>query len=577
MNETHIIMASSSSTRQSRQTCSKAWSRRDVLEEFEDAKNDALRKTNLPLIYPTQVIYGHRISNAFFSGKSLVMFVASPQFGKTATSLQCIIDLTTSLDEMKRIHKDNVFVVTGLSDLDWKTQMQARMLPSFVDKVFHRNDIHKMVAKIKNKSDIFIVVDEVHVALQNNQSVHELLINSGIWDINYLTKHNIKILCISATPSFVLMDVNEWDANLRCTIVAKPSLHIVNYMGFQAMLDEDRIQIFDIKCTRDINMLVSKVEARYRGPKYHILRLNQKLRVEFGQVVERAGYLVSDHNCTTRLADVDSMLNSEPSRHHFIIIKSLWRASKTLCDKHIGVCMDNSNDFNCVAQGLGGRLLGYRRSRGPSAPLLFSNVSAIKQYVSWLETGADYHTCELYESNQLKIVEGSMKRKKISSLHYCEIKNVRRGTVQNQVPKLAVPNTIFKSTKLKRIGPVPCHTRMCTTYTKMTRAMFLSTFNLIMTPDTARGLREMMIRGGNDVIVSYKLGSAQTDSNLKTFFGHQKAWSAAKYHIIKDMDLRDDDNFVVIERNLEMLNSVKAGDILVAHNHAEKLIKYQVI
>lgn len=574
-----------------RQSCSKAWSRRDILEEYEIAKEDAVIAGIHPLIYPTQTIYGHRISNAFLSGKSVVNFIASPQQGKTATSLQCIIDLTTCADAKKQIHKDNVLILTGMSDLDWKAQMTARMLPSFAGNIFHRNDIPKMFQKIKNRSDILIILDECHIATSNEQTIHDMLLKSGIWDLSYMIEHNIKILLISATPASVLIDVQEWDSELQCTIVAKPSLHTANYMGFQAMLDENRVLAFDIRCRADMVTLIRKIEQRYEKPKFHILRLHHRLRKELGQVVAAAGHLISDHNCSNRLQDVDCMLSSAPKTHHFIIIKNLWRASKTLSDKHIGICMDNSPDFTVVAQGLGGRLLGYNRVRGANGPILYTNVKAIRQYVAWIENGANYRGCELYDSTQLKVVEGSITRKNTSTMHYCEIKNARKSSCVSKSKKINVPKgkinvpkgkiNVFKSMTLTRVlseqfkVPGESETKLCTIYTKMTRADFLLKFNLLMTPDSARGLREMMIRGGNDVIVSYKLSSAHTDANLKTYYGHKQSWSAAKFQVIR-LNAESDDMFIVIERKLEVLNSVKEGDVLLAHSHSGNIVKYRV-
>lgn len=564
----------------SRQSCSKAWSRRDVQEDFEYAKKSAQR-SGKPLIFPTQVKYGKRISEAFLSGKSLVCFVASPQFGKTATSLQCIVDMTTCADDSKIIHKDNVYVMTGMSDLDWKTQMTSRMLPCFSSNIFHRNDAHKMIEKTKNRSDILLILDECHIAFQNDQTLHELLVKSGIWDVAYMIRHNIKILCISATPAHVLMDISEWDSSLHSTIVAKPNLHTNDgYMSFRDMLDEGRVQSFDIRNRSDMEALVSMVERTYSTNKHHILRLKQNYRNEMGQVIVAAGYKVSDHNCTSRLDDVDTMLESAPSTHHFIIIKSLWRASKTLSDKHIGICMDNSTDFTCVAQGLAGRLLGYGRARKQNAPLLLTNVPAVKQYVAWLENGCDYHTCELYESNQLKIVQGSMKRKKVSSMHYCEIKHARSDvTTSSRVGRAPV---IFNSIKLERLGAISKiadmepEAKLSTAYTLMSLDSFKERFKLRVVPDSARGLRELMIRNGHDVTVAYKLSSATSDTNLKTYYAHQQAWSAARYHVIK-LSEESDDGIVVIQRNVEMLNAVVKGNLIIAHNHARKLIKYRVI
>jgi hypothetical protein len=587
-------------------TYSKADSRL-IVKSFWNASSNVSKSNGVELVYESQATHAMKICNSFWSGKSIVCFISGPQWGKTGVAIKCIYEMTTHPDDDIMIHPDNVYVISGLSDLDWKAQTKHRMLPCFKDRVYHRNDVHKFVSEIVNKRDVLIVIDEVHVAIESNQTMCTCLKDSGIWDIDFMKSHNVKILCISATPGHVVLDMKGWGNNQE-TIVAKSVIGKEGegeaYTGFGHLLQENRVMSFGSELKDDaILRMFELIESRWpsqfnvSNARYHIIRLSDRNSSNLINMIEEHGYELTFHNSAKRIIDVDTLLNTQPLNHHFILIKGFWRQSTTLNDKYIGICYENSADYSCISQGLGGRLLGYKRQRGTQAPILLSNKVAIEEYVSWLNNDGDYLQCKTYNSAVLKIADGRVKKKKKSSMHPNEVANMTRTspgfTKKKEVKEVKTVKTVEavkeeKTVKTKRASITPLirvnrvgivakiqpGVKIATIYEEMLVSHFMERFGVTTIPGTARELRAILLDKQLQVNVSYATITAASDTNLKTFYLHSVKWAATKYHIIKLN--KDDDKIIVITRDLDILNNAKPDDMIAAHNHKNQIVLYMV-
>jgi hypothetical protein len=377
------------------------------------------------LVHDSQKREAQLIVDQFTSGRSLVTFIASPQWGKTGVSLYVAYLLSTMANDDEMINPEAVYIVTGMSDKEWIAQTRSRLLPMWRDKVFHRNDVHKVLSSVVDdkRRNMFIVIDECHFGSERDQTIHQVLDKAGILDLELMRTRNIKIMCISATPGSLALDAVAWGANAHATIVAQPN---PAYMGFQQIIDEGRIHPrFDINSTQEIEDALRFIERRWRTPKYHILRLYESKLTRFQQVILEHGYQHHMHNCKTRISDVDNMLDVAPASHTFIFIKGFWRAAKTLNDTHIGLCYESSDDDTVIAQGIPGRLLGYGRQTGILAPVLFCKVTCIENYLHWIVVGnGDYSRCVSYNSTSLRIVNGMVRSKVETTVLPSLIKNM---------------------------------------------------------------------------------------------------------------------------------------------------------
>lgn len=541
---------------------------REIVRANWNGKEDIMRKKGEELAYSSQKEKAIEVYAAFMSGVSLVTLVTSPQWGKTGVAMYLMYMMTTHNDDTKMTHPDNVFIITGMSDKDWRKQTKERMLDCFKDRVYHRNDMHKMIAEVSNKQDVLIIIDECHYGSEQNQTVHDCLKTAGLWDIDKIVKNNIKILCISATPGPVLLDAQKWGDEHHQLIIAKDNGNI--YTSFQTLLDAKRIMpVMDLKKEENVEAFIKLVEKRWSDtPKYHILRLSGQSRKDsiIRNALTERGYVCLDHDSKKRIDDIETTLGIRPTNHTFIFIKGFWRAAKTLDDKHVGVCFETGKDFTAIIQGLGGRLLGYGRQRGKTAPLLFCDVNAIKNYINWLINNANYYLVDMYRSNGLNVKKGRILKKKDTTLHPKGISNLVE--IMHDLPVMDNKEPI-KIGNVKA-NELPYGVQIATELDIIPISEFLNRFELNEMPKNARVLSALLHDKGVNAHVSFKQVSARDVSNLRNFY--KMGWAKGEYHIIW---IPDENHVKIIKRDIETLESLKHGDKVIVHNHLNRLIMYE--
>jgi hypothetical protein len=533
---------------------------REIVKADWNGQLNILKKKGEELVHDSQKEKAIEIYKAFLNGVSLVTLIASPQWGKTGVSLYLMYMMTTHTDDDTMTHPDNVFIITGMSDKDWRSQTKERMPNCFKNRVYHRNDLHKIIADVCNKRDILIIIDECHFGSETTQTLHNCLKTAGIWDINYMTENNVKILCISATPGNVLLDAQRWGYEHHHMVVAKDNG--TSYTSFKTLLDQERIlSTRDITKQNNITFIMDIINTKWKTPMYHIIRIHSKTEVFKAEIVKR-GYTFSDHTSHDRILNVEELLSTEPKCHHFIFIKGFWRAAKTLNDKYIGICYESSKDYSSIAQGLGGRLLGYNRRTGSKAPILFCDVNAVKEYVNFLEKEANYLMCKKYKSNALTITKGQVTKKKDSVVHPNEIDNLLPVDEPNRLPTGVVRVKSHKT---------PTDAILTTKLEVLSISEFCKIYKVLSMPTDAKRLSAQLAQNGFNSNVSFKKQPASSVSNMVNYFKH-KDWAHAKYHVIK---LEGDNDVIVITRDTQRLNSLQPGDVFIAHNYKQERITYR--
>lgn len=524
------------------------------------------------MVYEAQVEKSTEILDAFFGGISLVMLIAPPQWGKTGTLLYTAYRMTTHPDDNLMIKPDNVFIITGMSDKEWEEQTRSRMLPIFQKNVYHRNKFTEGVAaKIARNRDTFIVIDECHYGGEKDQTIHSRMKAAGLLDIEYLRSHNVKILCVSATPGSMLIDAQSWGEEHQRTVICKPS-DTATYIGFDIMMTEKRLLNFKNE-EGEFEKVLRAIETRWSGnPRWHIIRLLPKMD-DIPTILTSRGYIYINHNSSDHRSDIDTLLSKQPAQHTFILIKGYWKAGKTFNDQYIGAAVDVTSDCNMAAQGLAGRLSGNGKQTGSLAPLIYCNINAIKDYIAWFNNGCNYYMSKSYKSAGFRIHNQQVKKKKDTIVHADEIANlvVDNGTAKPP-PKsqkdTIIPRKVCIVADIGRYQGVPVATKM----TQLNERDFISKFGLSEIPNSAKSLSKNLASKGYNANVSYKQTSMKDVANLVNFY-KKKEWAGNKYHII----LMDDDSFMVIERDIELLKSPKKGDKVIVHNHLLQLVLYEYI
>jgi hypothetical protein len=550
-----------------------------VHAEWRAHTNEYLDDHGKPMIYESQKLKAIEIVNHFIENDvTIVTLVLPPQWGKTGTALCVMYHMTTHPDDAKMILPKNVFMITGMSDTDWVAQTRERLLPIFQKNVFHRNKLASHIGKLKKIRDSLIVVDECHIGTSKEQTLHSQFKKAGLLDIAFLRSNNIKILMISATPDTIKVEADQWGDHHRTVIPIGDELEPAGYVGFGTLIAEKRVLKASLSCEVDVAAIIKTIQDRWpTTPRYHIFRISVKMRdrSNLRDLIEANGYLCEEHDCTNRIKEIDAQLDEAPVRHHFIFIKGFWTASKTLNDKHIGVCYEAGNDNTRAAQGLGGRLLGWGKQRGPAAPLFYcSNPELIQVYQVLLRNDCNYmqidwNTIKLKRKGPVtKIVPSVINPAGIANLVPEPVREPGGGAGQSHQPPREA---------LKKLGTLSvaaameaCDTGEGTWLTKqplrLSQDEYTTKFRLKTIPKTATAGHPKIAN------VSYTKSSAQKVANLTNYF-KKPEWAGKRLHIIKEK-YDAGDVFIVIERDLELLENLKKGDVYFAHNEKGTIDKY---
>jgi len=184
-------------------------------------------------MFPNQIRFGKDIAHAFGDPKiRSILAVAMTQSGKTGSMLSVI----------EHVPHDHVFLITGLSSVEWMDQTKSRFPEKYRDHIFHRNQLPTFVKKVKPLNNVLIIIDENQVAFKKDQTIHKCFVEAGLMD---LVARNIRIVHFTATPSntedFVHHDFSQ-------VVLMKPDSSYVS--AFQ-LLQDGRIRQYKDLCGID--------------------------------------------------------------------------------------------------------------------------------------------------------------------------------------------------------------------------------------------------------------------------------------------------------------------------------------
>lgn len=371
-------------------TDSQLW---DITNRINMIKLDIDYIENKTPIYDNQLIASHQIITNF-QNRHIVnqMILGKTQSGKTGTMLSTIKIYVKNFI----IPIENIYIITGLSSIEWKTQTKER-LPMLLEKrVFHRGDLNRFHLDVINKQNVLIIMDEMHIASKVNMSIHKNFKKIGLLDLNYLLTNDIKILEFTATPEGTLYDLCKWGIH-SITLNVEPGL---NYIGAIDLLRNNQVREYKKLCykkldTKDhhlnatdrtevknnIKELVKCID-KYTDPKYHIIRtMNGNTHTHTMDLLIKENkeytYIIYDESTPININDI---IEIKPLKNTIIFIKEKLRCAKTLIKDHLGVLYErftNNPDDTVIIQGLLGRLTGYHNN---SECIIFTNIETIYKY-----------------------------------------------------------------------------------------------------------------------------------------------------------------------------------------------------
>jgi len=359
---------------------------------------------NKKLVYDNQKDAAEKVVENFNkNNKIAISLISLPQVGKTGTFLYIAYLMAIYNDDNKVINPENIFIITGMSDLEWEAQTKGDMLPSFQNNVYHHGQLEKFKENYKRRNGKkLIIIDESHIAVKTNQKMDKIICNIldivGIKDIVNLK--DILILSVSATPGITLKDLRNF-GEFHSEICINRS---DKYVGFEDFIDQNRIEKSEPLSESFLKIINERIKERYnKNYKYHIIRTTTKYNKLINNFCTNNNYKIFHHNSEDRQEGFDRMLKEQPDNHTFIVIKQFYRAGKRLVDTNIGIVYEHNGNINMEStpQGLVGRFCGNDKTNNPkNSPYFYCNLDAIKDYIEHFNNNCTFTN---YNSTNLKI------------------------------------------------------------------------------------------------------------------------------------------------------------------------------
>jgi hypothetical protein len=349
--------------------------------QIEDKSHDGINT-----IFYNQNQCGDKICKTF-KDRSIVncLVYGMTQTGKTG----CMTSLILHYVLGNLIPIDNIYIITGLSDKEWKKDTKNRMPDSINERVFHRANLPKTFFKdIIEKKNSLIIMDEIQIACNEYQTIHKTFEKCGFYNLDFLLDNDIKLVQFSATPDGNINDISDWKYH-STKVKLLPG---ENYYGPKQAIQQERVKQFK-DLTKLENVLELKTDIyKYTNPRYHLIRVhskrenktgsnNQDIVIDYFHTVFREeDYDYNTNYLKKKKGDINDILEDKPTKHTFIFYCEILRCAKTQCKKYIGISYERfSNNINdsTIIQGSFGRITGYD-DNGDS--ICYTNIPSLENY-----------------------------------------------------------------------------------------------------------------------------------------------------------------------------------------------------
>jgi len=355
--------------------------RKSLELEFRKLAGDEATK-----IHENQTKIAKQVLDNFKNSSIINHMVISPtQSGKTGIICETIRYFINDTD----IPYKNIYILTGLSSVEWKVQTKNRLPEKISERVFHRNDLNDTFYEdIKKKKNVLIILDEIQIASAKDQTLHKVFENLGYMDLKILLEKSIKFIEVTATPNGSIYDLMKWGEKYASKIIVEPP---TKYTSCFKLFEQGRVKQYENLCDDEnsidhIKELKQTIESNYKTPRFHFIRTKP---AEFQDVTEYNFKKVFGDDCKvidfdfkSEEDDVNNIIKEQPSEHTFIFIKEKLRCAKTIENKHlVGVYYErwtkSRPEDDVIIQGMLGRATGYN-DNGDS--IVYTNIESIEKY-----------------------------------------------------------------------------------------------------------------------------------------------------------------------------------------------------
>ena len=383
----------------------------DGTSKIHDNQRISAAKINAELMHPTTLI---------------VLLVALTQSGKTGTMSALIRQYLLEPNNFTPVK--HIIIITGLSDKDWRAQMEVRIAIDI--RILHRNEINdEFIEELSQMRNVLLIFDEIQVACKETQTLSKLFVKAGLQDLDSLFERDIKCVEFSATPDGALYNLsNKYWKNHTKIIKGEPGpgytslfdlydqgrlLESKDLRGFEndySKSKKNRYFSHSAENTKKETLLhIQEIKEKvnsFDSYRYHLFRIHggdTQVNLNLGRIFGINDYNYLEYNQNGDIQNLNEVLSTPPEKHTFILIKEKLRCAATLVKTHIGVLYEryslNPSDSVNV-QGLAGRNTGYDVNKDS---IVYTNVDSILRYRQLWDSG--------FLDNSLRWISSSTYRK----------------------------------------------------------------------------------------------------------------------------------------------------------------------
>lgn len=397
-----------------------------------------MKLTKRYISYENQTSVAININNLFNNLSVVIqMVIGYTQSGKTG----CMVELIDQMMKNKSnpISIQNIFIITGLSSIDWVKQTMERFPECIRHHVFHLGKLDDFKAAVAGKQNVLIIVDEAHMASKKKQTMSRIFKELN-WKLDYMMENDIKLVQFSATPDGLIFALNgpKWPEEHYKITTMKPGC---SYFGAKQMNERKQLkQIKDIygrnkdgswisvevrkKCLENISEIL-RDQLSFQEPRYLLVRIRggtpeQAYHENFLEAIKS---LTADkqemfekkflhYNMRGNVTDISKQFHESPKKHTIVFIKEKMKCAQTLeyvvldektgktethkVKHNIGVVVERlTKNDSFTIQGLLGRLCGYEQHNC----ICYTNLESFEKYEELFDSNFDTEKLELVSWN----------------------------------------------------------------------------------------------------------------------------------------------------------------------------------
>lgn len=365
-------------------------------------------------VHEEQEYYASKILNSFKKDIHVSTFVAPVQWGKTGVVISLIHQCCT--DPELFINPNNLLILTGMNDNEWKEQTQDRLIKEFRPAVHHLHGVMNLILN-DDFRDALIIIDECQIANQETQSIRKMFLRNNLHKLDFLKERNIRIVQTSATPDNVLVDSLEYDTNDHFTCIVNIDMNDSkrSYKFFTDIKKDHLKESMNLDYLSNVEALFEDIRS-FKKARWHIIRIPTSKKGTDNDTLKNIQICANKYNCDIKYhmmnltidedEEPEEVLSRRPdsNKHTVILIKNKWRASKSFSDKYIGVVHDrytnNKPQFATEVQSLAGRMIGHGKMRSKYPPIIYCQMRCIFEYINLFDNNFDFNDTDGWKKSK---------------------------------------------------------------------------------------------------------------------------------------------------------------------------------